>query len=164
MAQRVVSAGIEGGGKLDKYLRELAVRLGAGAEVSVGFLEGATYPAEDGGLPVAQVAFWQEFGTHGKRPIPPRPFFRNMIEDQAPTWAQKLGAAIRYHGYRARPALEILGADIRGHLVESINLLQDPPLAPYTVEKKGFAKPLIDTAVMVRAPAWVVRLGQPVKQ
>ena len=160
MVTRVVSGSVEGGARLDKYLRELAVRLGAGAEVSVGFLEGATYPVEDGGLPVAQVAFWNEFGTTKS---PPRPFFRNMIEDQAPTWAQKLGAAVRYTGYRARPALEILGADIRGHLVESINLLQEHPLAPYTVEKKGFAKPLIDTAVMVRAPAWVVRTGQPVR-
>lgn len=155
-----VTAEVDGGDNLKRYLRELAVRLGDGAEARVGFLEGATYPAKDGGMSVAQVAFWNEYGTTKS---PPRPFFRNMIEDQAPTWATKLSAAIKYTNYRPRAALELLAADIRGHLVESINLLQDPPLAAYTVEKKGFAKPLIDSAVMVRAPAWVVTTGRPTK-
>lgn len=161
MATKIVEADIEGGRKLNKYLHELALRLGQGGEAKIGFLEGATYPEEDGGGSVAQVAFWNEFGT---KKAPPRPFFRNMIEEQAPTWSRKLGAAVRWSNYRARPALEILAADIKGHLVESINLLQDPPLSPYTVEKKGFAKPLIDTAVMVRSVSWVVTMSAPVKE
>lgn len=161
MAVKIVSVEFEGGQKSKKILREIALRLGKGGEVKVGFLENATYPTDNGGLPVATVAFWQEFGTHGKRPIPSRPYFRNMIEDQAETWGKKLGIALKMNEYRTKPALELLGADIKGRLVESINLLQDPPLAAYTVAKKGFAKPLIDTAVMVRAPAWVVKLGKP---
>lgn len=157
---RSVTAEVDGGEGVQRYLRELATRMGPGGEVSVGFLDGATYPAEDGGVSVAQVAFWDEYGTTKS---PPRPFFRNMIEDQAPTWATKLGAAMRYTNYRPRAALELVAADIRGHLVESINLLQDPPLAAYTIEKKGFAKPLIDTGVMVRAPSWVVSSGRPTR-
>lgn len=160
MVTSVVTGSVEGGKKLDKYLRELALRLGQGGEARIGFLEGATYPTDEGGLSVAQVAFWQEFGT---RRAPARPFFRNMIEDQAHTWARKLGQAVRYSNYRAGPALEIVAADIKGHLVESINLLTDPPLAPITIERKGFAKPLIDKGVMVRAPAWVVTPGRPTK-
>lgn len=160
MATKLVEGSLEGGQKLDKYLRGLAMRLGQGGEARIGFLEGATYPAEDGGLPVAQVAFWDEYGTTKQ---PPRPFFRNMIEDQAPTWARKLGVAVRYSNYRPRQALEIVAADIKGHLVESINLLQDPPLAAYTIEKKGFSKPLIDTAVMVRSVSWVVTTEAPQK-
>lgn len=156
-----VDVEVEGGEKLNKYLRELALRLGQGGEIRVGFLEGATYPVDDGGLSVAQVAFWNEFGT---KKSPARPFFRNMIEDQQPTWARKLGAAVRYSQYRTRQALEIVAADIKGHLVESINLLQEPALAPYTVEKKGFAKPLIDTGVMVRSVAWQVVLGEPTRE
>lgn len=163
MAQHVVQGEVEGGKKLEKYLRTLAVRLGAGGEAKIGFLEGKTYPADDGGQNVAQVAFWQEFGTAGKHPIPPRPFFRNMIEDQSPTWARKLGAAARYAGYRVKPALEIVAADIKGHLVESINMLEDPPLSEYTIEKKGFAKPLIDKSIMVKSPDWVVTTGMPTK-
>lgn len=160
MVTEVVTGSVEGGKKLDKYLRELALRLGEGGEARIGFLEGATYPTDEGGLSVAQVAFWQEYGT---KYIPARPFFRNMIEDQADTWARKLGQAIRYSNYRAKGALEIVAADIKGHLVESINLLTDPPLSSTTIERKGFAKPLIDKGVMVRAPAWVVVPGRPTK-
>jgi hypothetical protein len=161
MATQVVTGSVEGGQKLDRYLRDLAVRLGSGGEAKIGFLEGATYPQDQGGLPVAQVAFWNNYGTVR---APPRPFFTHMIEEQAPTWARKLGMAARYSGYRTRGALEIVAADIKGHLVESINLLEDPPLAAYTVEKKGFPKPLIDKGVMVRSVAWVVTTGQPAKQ
>jgi hypothetical protein len=184
---KTVTVQLEGGGKSAKYLRELALRLGKGGEARVGFLEGATYPAgierkrKDGHktagknaaardkkassttVSVAQVAFWNEYGTQGKRPSPPRPFFRNMIEDQMPTWAHKLGVAIPFSGYRSKQALEIVAADIRGHLIESINLLQDPPLAQYTIEMKGFAEPLIDTAVMLRATDWVVKMGAPTR-
>lgn len=184
MVTEVVTGDVEGGKKLQRYLNNLAIRLGQGATVSVGFLEGATYPAAierdrknnfkpqgknakarqakaaASVLSVAQVAFWSEYGTKHQ---PPRPFFRNMIADQSPTWAHKLGVAMRYTGYRPKQALEIVAADIKGHLVESINMLQDPPLADYTVEKKGFSKPLIDTAVMVRAPSWVVTMGAPTR-
>lgn len=160
MAQHIVEGSLEGGKKLNKYLRELALRLGVGGEAKIGFLEGKTYPQEQGGLSVAQVAFWNEFGT---TKAPARPFFRNMIEDQAPTWARKLGAAARYSGYRAKPTLEIVAADIKGHLVESINLLEEPPLADYTIEKKGFSKPLIDKGIMVDSPAWVVSTEAPTK-
>lgn len=163
MRQHVVTGSIEGGKKLDKYLRTLALRLGSGGEAKVGFLEGKTYSMEDGGQNVAQVAFWQEYGTTGKHPIPSRPFFRNMIEDQAPTWARKLGMAARYSGYRVRPTLEIVAADIKGHLVESINLLEEPPLSPYTIAKKGFPKPLIETGTLVDSPAWVVTTEAPTK-
>lgn len=164
MAQHIVTGSLEGGTKLNKYLRTLAVRLGEGGEASIGFLEGKTYPTEDGGLPVAQVALWQEFGTQGKHPIPPRTFFRNMIDEQSPTWARKLGQAARYSGYRARVTLEIVAADINGHLKESIKLLEDPPLSSYTVAKKGFAKPLIETGTMLDSTSWVVTTEAPVRE
>ena len=38
---------IRGGTKLEKYLTRTAERLGNGATVRVGFLEGATYPAQE---------------------------------------------------------------------------------------------------------------------
>lgn len=156
---KTVTVQLEGGKKTGKVLRELALRLGKGGEARIGFFEDATYPAEDGGLPVAQVAFWNEYGTTR---APSRPFIRNMVEDQMPTWAHKLSVAIPLTGYRSQEALELVAADIKGHMVESINLLQDPALAAYTIEKKGFAKPLIDTAVMIRSIGWVVDAGKPV--
>jgi hypothetical protein len=160
MRQHVVEGEVEGGKKLNKYLRELALRLGQGGEAKIGFLEGKTYAEDDGGLSVAQVAFWNNFGT---TKAPARPFFTNMIEDQMPTWARKLGMAARYSNYRARGALEIVAADINGHLKESIQLLQDPALSPYTIAKKGFAKPLIDTGTMLDSTGWVVTTEAPTK-
>lgn len=160
MAQHIVTGSLEGGTKLNKYLRTLAVRLGEGGEASIGFLEGKSYPTELGGLPVAQVAFWNNYGTIK---APARPFFTNMIEDQAPTWARKLGQAARYSGYRARATLEIVAADINGHLKESIQLLEDPPLAQSTIDRKGFSKPLIDSQIMQDSTGWVVSTEAPTK-
>lgn len=154
MVTEVVHASLSGGARLTKKLKEIAVALGSGdLEVLVGFQNGATYPESEGGHPVAQVAFWNNFGT--KR-APPRPFFANFVEDQQPTWAAKLGVALRVTGYRTKGALEILGADMAGHLRESIVLLNDPPNAPYTLAHKKGSKPLVATGWMLRNVTWVV--------
>lgn len=52
MAYKINSTGftssqISGGKKLDKYLADTAKRIGSGSVLRVGFIEGATYPAED---------------------------------------------------------------------------------------------------------------------
>jgi len=44
-----------------------------------------------------------------------------------------------------------MGGLIGGELAESISELVSPPLAPYTIQKKGFDKPLIDTAHMFQS-------------
>ncbi len=167
MAERIVTAEIEGGKKLEKYLRGLASRLSDGGEVSVGFFENATYPAEDGGLPVAQVAFWNEYGTtndDGSARVPPRPFMKKTVEDNAETWPRKLGAAARYTGYRTKPTLEIMGAELVGQMRLSLRQLNDPPNAPATIKKKGFDKPLFDTGRMEDDITWLVNIGRPVKE
>ena len=48
--------------------------------MQVGWFSSANYKD---GLPVAQVAFWQEYGT---KTSPPRPFFRPAIEDNQNKW------------------------------------------------------------------------------
>lgn len=53
-----------------------------GETLQVGWLSSANY---DGDTPVAQVAFWQEFGT---KSAPPRPFFRPAIADNEDKWAK----------------------------------------------------------------------------
>jgi hypothetical protein len=139
MVERVLS----GGAKLDEYLANLAGRMSG--ELSVGFLEGATYPD---GTPVAAVAFWDEFGRGSQ---PPRPFFRRMIAAESPTWGPKLARLAKVTNFDGEQSLRLLGEDIRGALQQSINTFTAPPLAPSTIAAKGFAKPLIDTAVMLRA-------------
>lgn len=147
---------IKGGDKLAKVLREIAARLGgAGAAVKVGFLEGATYPgsADNPGLTVAQVAFWNNFGTIK---APARPFFSNAIAEKSPEWGGDLGKALKASNYDAKTAMNIMGEVIKGQIVQSIVDTNSPPLAPSTAKRKGFDKPLIDTGVMQRAVDYAV--------
>jgi len=105
------------------------------------------------GLKVAQVAFWNEFGTIR---APARPFFRTMIESKSPRWGNALGIALRKTDYNARNALAIMGEGIRGQLRQSIRDWSTPPNSPKTVAIKGFNKPLIDSAVMIRSADYQV--------
>jgi hypothetical protein len=150
MAQRIVS--IEGGDKLKRHLAAIAAKLSTAGAVKVGFFKGATYPADakknrKGGLPVAQVAFWNEFGTSR---APPRPFFRGMIAKNSPQWGEQMATVAKANEYDATATLNLMGEGIKDQLVKSINDFQDPGLAPSTIARKGFSKPLIDTAVMIR--------------
>ena len=117
--------------------------------VDVGFLEGATYPD---GTPVAAVAFWDEYGSSG----PPRPFFRNMIAAESPSWPDKVAALAKSTGDDGPKILALMGEDIQGALIQSINDFTTPALAESTIKRKGFAKPLIDTGHMVNSTGYVV--------
>lgn len=132
---------------VEKALKGIAKKMGGSVEV--GFLEGATYPD---GTPVAAVASWNEYGTSTS---PPRPFFREMIAKESPSWPDKLAAAYKHTG-DGKKALALMGEDIEGALKQSINDFQGEPLADSTVARKGFNKPLIDTAVMVNSTGYRV--------
>ena len=148
MAREIIE--FKGGSAFKKKLAEIAAKLGEGKSLSVGFLEGATYPAEVDGdtLHVAQVAFWSEFGS--KR-TPPRPFFRGMIAKQSSKWGNALGKIAVATNYDGEQTLALMGEGIKGQLQQSINEFTSPPLAQSTIDRKGFAKPLIDTAHMLRS-------------
>lgn len=156
--QKAISGTLEGGEALKRHLQEVERQLGHGAHVAVGFLESATYPSKGTGtgLAVAQVAFWNEYGTiHA----PARPFFRTMIESKSPRWGIGLGNALRKTNYNARNALAIMGEGIRGQLRQSIRDWSQPPNSPRTVARKGFNKPLIDSALMLRSADYQVLDG-----
>ena len=129
-----------GGDKLEKALAEIARKMSG--SVKVGFLGGATYPD---GTSVAQVAFWNEFGTTR---IPPRPFFRTMIGNESPGWAVMMGKAAKHYDYNGPTVLQFMGVKISEQLQQSIAGWQVPPNSPVTVALKGFNKPLIDTGQM----------------
>lgn len=141
---------LQGADGVSKALEEIARKMGGG-EVSVGFMEGATYPD---GTPVAAVAFWNEYGGPGRQP---RPFFRQMIAKESPTWAAKMGKLAKAMDYDGAKVLALMGEDIKGALQKSINDFQSPPLAPSTIAAKGFAKPLIDTSHMLNSVAYEVK-------
>lgn len=92
-------------------------------------MNGATYP--DGGPPVAAVAFWNEYGKP-EQGQPPRPFFRNMIAAESPTWAPKLARQLR-DSADTHTALGALGVDIESALRRSIRETNEPALSPITL-------------------------------
>lgn len=150
--------------KLIAALGAIADRAGA-AHVRVGFLEGATYEGEDAsqpGLPVAQVAFWNEFGKDGGDDTPsqpPRPFFRRMIAEVTPQVSKKMEGALEWANYDAAKTLTVLGDWLHDELVDSINKLVDPPLSPVTIAIKKFSKPLIHHKIMINSVGYEVVQG-----
>lgn len=104
-------------------------------------------------LPVATVAFWQNFGTSR---APARPFFSDMIAEDSPTWGRKLAKIHKAANYDSKLTLERMGEYIQGRLVKKI---VDWPAdnAPLTVAIKGFNKGLIDSAAMQNATGYEVK-------
>lgn len=123
---------------LSKYLNEKL-------EVRAGIFETATYPD---GTPVAEVAYENEYGTDS---IPPRPFFRTTIAEKQKDWADSVAEGLQYYKGDIRAALEATGERMADDLQESVLNWKEPPNAPYTIAKKGFNKPLVDTGQMSKS-------------
>lgn len=120
---------LKGGEGLQKALDEIAKKVSKASSVDVGFLEGSTYPD---GKSVPEIAAIQEFGAP-KAGIPPRPFFRTMIEVKSPEWGEAVGNLLVANNYDAAKTLGQTGAAIKGQLQESIIDTYNPPLSPITL-------------------------------
>lgn len=148
-------ATIKGGAKFQAAMAELARKIAKPATLRVGFLEKARYPD---GKPVAMIAAIQEYGAP-RAGIPPRPFFRNMINEKQGEWPEAIAGVLRAQNNDVDRALDIAGAAIAGQLRQSIVDLWEPPLAPSTVARKGFDKPLVDTGHMLKSVDHEVKSG-----
>jgi hypothetical protein len=139
-----------GGKKLDLALRSIEQKITRGGVLRVGFLEKSRYPAGKNGKPlhVAQVAFWNEFGTTH---APPRPFFRTTIQRKSKDWGDRVSKAVVATNYDGEAALRLVGQSMRDDIENSIAQWSSPPNAPSTIAKKGFDKPLVDKGIMQRA-------------
>lgn len=138
-------AEISGGDKLEQALQELGRQLGRGGTVKVGYLAGASYPS---GQSVAMVGALNEFGTSR---MPARPAIRNMLREKAADWPASLAAILKHNHNDVPLSLQLLGEGIRGQWQTSIRDLWSPALAPSTIKRKGFAKPLIHTSTMLNS-------------
>jgi hypothetical protein len=103
-------------------------------------------------LPVATVAYWNNFGNAR---IPARPFFTDMITEQSPKWGSQLTSILLAANYDSKVSLGRMGVLINDQLVKKI---VDWPAdnAPLTVAIKGFNKGLIDKGVMQRSTGYQV--------
>jgi hypothetical protein len=144
--------GAGGAGKFryEKVLAEIVEDISKPGSVRVGFLEGATAPNGDS-IPLR--AALNEFG-HGN--TPPRPFFRNMIHDKSPSWPAAVALNLRLTNFDVDLTLARVGEGIAAQLATSILDLWTPALAPSTVKKKGFDKPLIEHGDMINAIGYQV--------
>jgi len=140
---------LSGGKKLEEALKLLGAKAKNAAVLNVGFMSDATYPDKNH-TPVAAVAATNEFGRPDHNQ-PPRPFFRGMITKESPHWGKGLGDILKSEDYDAARSLRIMGKEIEGELVQSIQDFTTPGLAESTKKAKGFDKPLIDTDVMWRS-------------
>ena len=114
------------------------------ASVRVGVLENATYPD---GTPVAMVAFWNEYGT---RTSPVRAFFRTTVSEQKKNWVLSVQNLMKMHN-NPKQVMGLIGVHMQEQIVQSINTWSDPPNSAYTIAKKGFDKPLVETALLMRS-------------
>lgn len=144
---------VRGGAAFSVKLNELKGKLDKAKKVRVGFLEGATYPD---GTNVAQVAFWNEYGTDT---APPRPFFRDMIKAKSGTWSAGVAVQLKANNMDVGKALDSAGEHIQDQLVESINEFSTPANAAATVAKKGFNKPLAYKEHMRNSVKYEVKNG-----
>jgi len=145
---------LSGGDKLDARLKQVLARVGRGQHVRVGFLEGSTYADSDASVPMVAAA--NEFGDPA-RGRPPRPFFRLMIDAKAPGWGAKMGKVLHATGYDGERTLRLMGEVLKADLQGSIREFRVPELAPSTIARKGFDKPLIDTSTMLNSVAYDIQ-------
>ncbi|KMV67801.1 hypothetical protein WB66_10915 [bacteria symbiont BFo1 of Frankliniella occidentalis] len=136
---------------LEKYLEGVLEKLNA-SEVRAGFLGGSTYPD---GTSVTMVAARNEYGDPANNQ-PPRPFFRNAIAEKQDEWKKSIERGMA-SGLDAKTVLEVVGAQIKGDIQESIATLVEPALSPVTLKRRRTRKvmpnqsnkPLVDTRVMI---------------
>ncbi len=104
-------------------------------------------------LSVAQVAFWNEFGTTTSKP---RPFFRNTITKHSGEWGERLGKYLKSSEFDAGLALAKLGLLVQTQIEASI---REWPAdnAPLTVHIKGFDHGLVDHSTMLNSVRYEVR-------
>ncbi|HHH0014236.1 TPA: hypothetical protein ACPZLS_004055 [Yersinia enterocolitica] len=137
-------------GKISDFLNNIEKQLSS-KQVKAGFIDGATYPD---GTSVAMVAAINEYGNASNNQ-PPRPFFRNAIGEKSGDWAEMVSRGIRA-GIDTTQVLEVVGAQIKGDVQESIKTLIEPKLSDVTIHirrtRKKFpnqsTKPLEDTKLM----------------
>ena len=135
---------------LDAFRKQLSQ---ADKEVVAGIQAG---PVNDG-LQVAEYAAWNEFGT---RNIPARPFMRNYVDNNTDRLIRFMAngvTQVALGNATTSGLLNALGLEMQNGIKKSINGGDFAPNAPYTVQKKGSNKPLIDTGVMLNSVTYAIR-------
>jgi hypothetical protein len=139
---------LTGGAGAQAYLQGLVKKIQDAGVLRVGFLENAQY---DDGTQVAEVAAKNEYGTIDN---PMRPFFRTMVKQKKASWSTNVANVMAANNYDIDKTFNLVGEKIVGQLRDSIQGWTTPPNSQQTIDRKGFNKPLIDTAHMLNSAAY----------
>lgn len=126
-----------------------------GSFVEIGVHEaqgGETY--EDSQATIAEVAFWNEFGTINS---PERSFLRSTIDENRPELeglTAKLLGEVMAGKIDTKKALDKLGFKIQQLVKKKILDFTDPANSAATIERKGFNNPLVDSRRLWRSIAF----------
>nr|DAH26282.1 MAG TPA: virion morphogenesis protein [Caudoviricetes sp.] len=102
-----------------------------------GWFESARY---DNGVPVAQVAIYNEYGTSR---IPPRPFMRPTVESQKQEWARATGKVVSQvlrGKMSAEQGMTLVAQKAAGDIRQTISRVDSPPLSPITLLLRQWRK------------------------
>ena len=102
-----------------------------------GWFESARY---DDGVPVAQVAIYNEYGTSR---IPPRPFMRPTAESQKGEWARTTGKVVSQvlrGKMSAEQGMTLVAQKAAGDMRQTITQVFEPELSPVTVLLRQWRK------------------------
>ena len=119
-----------------------------GKTIKAGVLQSAG--SEKNGVPISQVATWNEYGTSR---IPSRPFIA-IATDESKGWQSEVKKQVGGITSSAdvNGALNTIGEQMKKDIK---NVIGDrsklKPNAPSTIAKKGFDAPLIDTGKLQEA-------------
>lgn len=116
--------------------------------VEVGILEADGGKAHGGGVTVADVATFAEFGTETE---PERSFLRAWFdehEDDVRQQIARLAPSVVHGGRTPEQVLELVGLWAVGEIQKRIAQGVPPPNAPSTIAQKGSSTPLVDTGVL----------------
>lgn len=139
---------VVGGAAMQSYLAGIVKKIEDAGLLRVGFLENSQY---DDGTKVAEVAAKNEYGAIG---VPMRPFFRTMVKQKKASWSTNVANVLAVNNYDIDKTFNLVGEKIVGQLRDSIQGWTTPPNSPDTIARKGFNKPLIDTAHMLNSSAY----------
>lgn len=125
--------------------------------IKVGIVSGTgEHPNADKGQTLAEVGWWNEFGT---RTIPERPFLRTGLNENIDKYRVILGNGLRQillGQTDERQVLNILGMVAVSDVQAKIVSISSPPNAQLTVDRKGSSNPLIDTGALKQHITWEI--------
>lgn len=116
--------------------------------IEIGVAEGAKYP---NGQSVADVAYWNEYGT---TKIPARPFITPTFLKYSAEWGNQFEWILEQSGFKLQASLEAFANMIVGQVKNEINNVWEPPLALSTLKFRELlfanttGKPLIVTGML----------------